>query len=138
MTGSQRIVLDNNVLVSRLLLPASVPGRAVRKAVDSGQLLISDAMLAELAAVLSRPKFNSYITINDRQEFLRLLSRVAERVPITYTIHTCRDPKDNMVLELAVNGRADLIVTGDQDLLVLGPFQSIPIVTPASYVESCC
>ena len=135
MTTSQRIVLDNNVLVSRLLLPKSVPGQAVRKAVDTGQLFVSDATLTELAAVLSRPKFNPYVSISDRQEFLRLLGRVAERVPITYIVHACRDPKDNMILELAVNGSADLIVTGDQDLLVLDTFQSIPIITPVSYIE---
>jgi putative PIN family toxin of toxin-antitoxin system len=136
MTSSHRIVVDTNVLVSRLLLPGSTPGRAVRKAVDTGQLLISDAAMAELAAVLARSKFDPYVTIGDRQEFIRLLGRVAERVPITYTVHVCRDPKDNMLLELAVNGSADLIVTGDQDLLVLHVYQDIPIITPAAYVAS--
>jgi putative PIN family toxin of toxin-antitoxin system len=130
-----RIVVDNNVLISRLLLPASVPGRAVRKAIDSGQLLVSDATLTELATVLARPKFDPYVTIGDRQEFIRLLGRVAERIPITYTIHACRDPKDNMILELAVNGRADLIVTGDQDLLALNAVREIPIITPVTYLE---
>jgi uncharacterized protein len=136
MTSSHRIVVDTNVLVSRLLLPGSTPGRAVRKAVDTGQLLISDAAMSELAAVLARPKFDPYVTIGDRQEFIRLLGRVAERVPITYTVHACRDPKDNMLLELAVNGSADLIVTGDQDLLVLHVYQDIPIITPAAYIAS--
>jgi putative PIN family toxin of toxin-antitoxin system len=136
MTSSHRIVVDTNVLVSRLLLPGSTPGRAVRKAVDTGQLLISDAAMAELAAVLARSKFDPYVTIGDRQEFIRLLGHVAERVPITYTVHVCRDPKDNMLLELAVNGSADLIVTGDQDLLVLHVYQDIPIITPAAYVAS--
>lgn len=135
MASSHRLVLDNNVLVSRLLVPASVPGQAVRKAIDIGQLLVSDAMLDELAAVLSRPKFDPYVTISDRQEFIRLLGRVAERVPIIYTVHACRDPKDNMILEVAVNGAAELIVTGDQDLLALGIFQTVPIVTPATYLE---
>lgn len=135
MTGSQRIVVDSNVLISRLLLPDSIPGQAVRKAVDTGQLLVSDAMLEELASVLSRPKFDPYITIGDRQEFLRLLGRVAERIPIIYTVHACRDSKDNMILEVAVNGSADLIVTGDGDLLTLGTFHAIPVITPASYIR---
>lgn len=135
MTTRPRIVIDNNVLISRLLLPGSVPGRAVRKAVDAGQLLVSDATLAELAAVLARPKFDPYITIADRQEFIRLLGRIAERIPITYTVHACRDPKDNMILEVAVNGHADLILTGDQDLLTLRTFQEIPITSPSSYIE---
>lgn len=135
MTSSLRIVLDCNVLVSRLLLPVPVPGRAVRKAVDTGQVLVSEAFLDELAKVLARAKFDPYATIAGRQEFIRLLGRVAERVFVTYSVHACRDPKDNMILELAVNGQADAIVTGDRDLLELGSYQSIPIVTPACFLE---
>jgi uncharacterized protein len=135
MIDRPRIVVDNNALISRLLLPGSTPGRAVRKAVDAGQLLISEATLEELAEVLSRPKFDRYISIEDRQEFIRLLGRVAELVPITYTIRACRDPKDDKILELAVNGNAELIVTGDRDLLVLHPFHGVQILSPAAYLR---
>ncbi|MEO8659200.1 MAG: putative toxin-antitoxin system toxin component, PIN family [Bryobacteraceae bacterium] len=130
-----RIVIDNNVLISRLLLPKSVPGTAVREAVDTGQLLVSSATLDELAAVLSRPKFDAYVSIGDRQEFIRCLGRIAEVIPIIYTVHACRDPKDNMFLEVAVNGNAQILITGDRDLLVLNPFHEIPIIAPAAYVE---
>src|SRR6266851_9018729 len=109
----ERIVVDNNALISRLFLPASTPGRAVRKAVGEAQLLISEATLNELADVLSRPKLDPYVTIEDRQEFFRLLGRVGEMIPIVYTIRACRDPKDDKILEVAVNGNATLIVTGD-------------------------
>ncbi|MEX1204444.1 MAG: putative toxin-antitoxin system toxin component, PIN family [Dongiaceae bacterium] len=134
MKARQRVVVDNSALVSRLLLPHSVPGRAVRKAVDEAQLLVSEATLTELADVLSRAKFHVYVTIEDRQEFLRLLGRIAEMVPIIYTIRACRDPGDDKFLELAVNGNADLIVTGDKDLLALDPFRGIAILTPAGYL----
>ncbi len=134
MIDRPRLVVDNNALISRLLLPASIPGQAVRKAVDTGQLLVSEATLEELAVVLSRPKFDRYISIADRQEFIRLLGRVAEMVPITYTIRACRDPKDDKILEAAVNGSANLIITGDSDLLALHPFQDIAIVSPSSYL----
>jgi len=63
----------------------------------------------------------------------RLLA-AAELVPITERIAACRDPTDDKFLELAVNGHADLIVSGDSDLLVLNPFRDIPIVTPAAFV----
>lgn len=132
--GSERVVVDNNALISRLLLPESVPGRAVRKVVDSGRLLVSEATLAELVDVLARPKFDRYVTIEDRREFIRLLGRVAELVPVTYVVHVCRDPDDNRVLEVAVNGDADTIVSGDRDLLVLSPFQGIPVLTPSGYL----
>ena len=131
----ERIVADTNAFISRLLVPDSLPGRAVRKMVDTAQLLVSEATLTELADVLSRAKFDAYVSIEDRQEFFRRLGRVAEVVPITYIVHACRDPKDDKFLELAVNGNADLIVTGDDDLLVLNPFRGIPIITPASYLE---
>ena len=134
MAHRARVVVDNNALVSRLLIPDSVPGRAVRKAVDEAQLLVSEATLEELADVLARPKFDPYVSMADRQDFIRLLGRVAELVPITFTVHVCRDPKDDRFLELAINGRADLIVTGDRDLLELNSFQDIPVITPAEYL----
>ena len=125
---------DTNVLISRLLLPASVSGRAVRKAVDAGQLVVSEATLAELAAVVGRAKFDPYLSIADRQEFIRLLGRIAEMVPVVRVVRACRDPADDKFLEVAVNGRADLIITGDRDLLALDPFMGIAILTPAAYL----
>jgi len=135
MTSARaRIVLDTNALVSRLLSPDSVPGRAVRQAVRDAQILLSQAVLEELVEVLSRSKFDPYVTIQDRQQFLRLLSRIADTVPIIHTVHECRDPRDNKFLELAVNGDAGFIVTGDRDLLALDPFRTIRIITPASHL----
>lgn len=131
----ERIVADTNLLVSRLLLPQSLPAKAVRKAVDEGQLLVSDATLEELADVLSRPKFDPYISLEDRQEFIRVLNRVAERVIVTAPVKACRDPKDDKLLEVAVNGQADLIVTGDKDLLALHPFRGIEILAPRDYIS---
>lgn len=136
MRVRERVVFDTNALVSRLLVPGSVPAQAVRKAVEEADLLVSEATLYELADVLARPKFDPYITIEDRKEFLRLLGRIAEMVPIVYTVHDCRDPKDNKFLELAINGEADAIVTGDDDLLVLNPYRGIPIVSPAAYLAA--
>src|SRR5437870_10058402 len=127
----ERVVVDTNVLISRLLLARSVSALAVRKAVDEGQLLASEATLDELAEVLSRRSFATYVSVKDRQQFFRLLGRVVEMVPITFRLQVCRDPKDDKFLELAVNGTADVIVTGDKDLLVLNPFRGIAIVAPA-------
>jgi putative PIN family toxin of toxin-antitoxin system len=130
-----RIVADTNSLVSRLLLPESVPARAVRKAISEGQLLISDATLEELAAVLSRPKLDPYVSVEDRQEFIRVLNRVVERVEIISPVKACRDPKDDKFLEVVVNGEADLIMTGDKDLLALHPFRGMEIITPREYAK---
>jgi putative PIN family toxin of toxin-antitoxin system len=108
---------------------------AFHRAIHTSEILVSEETLDELADVLSRSKFNRYISVKDRQEFLRLLSRVAEIVPITYVVHACRDPKDNKMLEVAVNGSAQLLVTGDQDLLSLDPFHGIPIIKPEDYIR---
>ena len=134
MRIKSRVVVDTNALVSRLLLPNSTAGQAVRKAVDQAELLVSEATMEELADVLARPKFDRYVTVADRQEFLRLLGRVARLTPILHAVRACRDPRDDKFLELAVNGEADTIVTGDRDLLALDPFRGIAIVTPARYL----
>jgi uncharacterized protein len=135
MRVRERIIADTNCLVGRLLLPSSVPGDAVRKAVDSGLLLVSEATMNELADVLARPKFDRYIGLRDRQQFLRMLLRVAEFVPIVYPVRECRDPKDDKFLDVALNGKANLIVTGDADLLALHPWRSIAILSPARYLK---
>jgi len=135
MVRRERIVVDNNALISRLLLPDSTPGRAVRKAVDEAQLLVSEATLYELADVLARRKFDRYVGVADRQRFLTLLGSVAEMVSISYPIRACRDPKDDKFLEPAVNGSAAAIVSGDRDLLVLNPFHGVAIVSPAAYLR---
>ncbi|HEV3113396.1 MAG TPA: putative toxin-antitoxin system toxin component, PIN family [Candidatus Binataceae bacterium] len=130
----QRVVVDTNALISRLLTPASPAALAVRKAVDEARLLVSVATLEELADVLSRPKFDPYVTPAERQEFVQLLGRIAELIVVASSIQACRDSRDDKFLELAVDGHADLVITGDADLLALNPFRGIPVITPASYL----
>jgi len=134
MKSRERIVIDTNVLVSRLLLPDSISGMAVRTAADGGTLLVSDATLEELASVLARPKFDRYVSKQDRERFLFLLARIAEPVAIADRLQVCRDPKDDKFLEVAMNGSADVILSGDEDLLVLNPFRGVAIVGPADYL----
>src|SRR5258708_19354126 len=72
----------------------------------------------------------------DARAWLKELLTAAELVTITERIAACRDPTDDKFLELAVNGHADLIVSGDGDLLALNPFRDTPIVTPAAFVQA--
>jgi putative PIN family toxin of toxin-antitoxin system len=67
--------------------------------------------------------------------FLRNVWAVAEPIVIAYPIRASRDPRDDKFLEVAVHGRADLIMTGDADLLAMNPFRGIAILTPAEYLE---
>ena len=134
MSGAPRLVFDTNTLISHLLLPSSLPAQAVRKGLHQGQILVSDETLCELADVLVRPKFDRYISIEERQEFFRVFGRVAEKVHVIRSIQACRDPKDNKFLELAIDGLAACIITGDHDLLTLHPFYAIEIITPQDYL----
>lgn len=130
-----RFVFDTNVLVSALLLNESVPGQALGRALHSGTLLISNDFVRELANVLGREKFDRYIVRDERDRFLASLVRESELVDAAERVHVCRDPEDNHILELAVNGDAGVIVTGDTDLLVLNPFRGVRIVTPAEFLK---
>jgi|ERR1700733_4734503 putative PIN family toxin of toxin-antitoxin system len=122
MGSTPRFVLDTNVIVSALLLPDSKPRDAFNRALDSGKIMISISVFVELEAVLSRGKFDKYLTGEWRKEFLAALVREVDFVDIAEVIAVCRDPKDDKFLELAVAGRADCLITGDPDLLALHPF----------------
>lgn len=136
MKRSLRVVLDTNVLVSALFFRTSLPRQAFEKAVAEAQVLISLATYAELSDVLSRPKFTRYLSEADRLQFLAKFINLAIPVEIKTTIQACRDPKDDKFLDIAINGQADLLVTGDKDLLVLQPFQGIQIITPYDYLTT--
>ncbi len=128
----RRLVLDTNVLVSALLFRYSIPGRVLERAVTPNTLLVSGPTWSELTEVILRPKFQRYASVEKRGKALASLETTW--VAITQQVRLCRDPKDNMILEVALNGRADLIITGDKDLLSLGSFGEILILTPAQYV----
>ena len=113
----------------------SSPARALRDAASRHTILISEPLWQELTLVLQRVKFRKYFTVEEREAFLDFLAFKGEWVSITSRCEVCRDPKDNMILDLAVSGQADCIISGDQDLLVLDPFQGIRIVTPATFLE---
>ena len=127
-----RVIFDTNTLISRLLLPKSVAGRAVSRLLELTQPLVSESTLEELAKTLSRDKFDRYVTLVDRQEFFQKFARVAEWIEVTTIVRDCRDPRDNQFLELAIDGGANLILTGDADLLALSPFRGVAIFAPAA------
>jgi len=132
---TNRFVVDTNVLISALLFKNSVPFRTIELVEKQGIILYSEATLNELEQVLNRKKFNKYLSLEDRQVFLLKFISTAELVSIKETIAVCRDEKDNKFLELAVSGNANIIVTGDLDLLVLNPFQTLEIVTPNMFID---
>lgn len=128
-------VFDTNTLVSALFDENSKPGLALKKAREIGKLIISPEITAEYFEVFSRPKFDKYISFETRLLFIdNIVSEAILHQPAE-KITACRDPKDNKFLEAAVSINADCIVSGDQDLLILNPFNSIQIITPAAFLE---
>lgn len=135
MKSDTRYVFDTNAIISTLLFNKSVPGQAFTRSLDHGTILISHALVMELNDVLGRDKFKRYVTREEREDFLETLIRESELVEITDKVQACRDPKDDRILELALNGNASFVVTDDNDLLVLNPFRDIQIVTSAKLLE---
>jgi putative PIN family toxin of toxin-antitoxin system len=134
MTADLRVVFDTNVVISAMLLPLSVSRRAFDRAMREGRPLISAATITEMDEVIHLPKFDKYLSEEERIEFLTSLVHEAELVNVMETVSDCRDPRDNKFLELAVSGQATHIVTGDSDLLVLHPFRGVIVVSPSSFL----
>jgi putative PIN family toxin of toxin-antitoxin system len=133
-----RVVVDTNVLVSALILPQGRVGPVLlRLRQGDYTILYNQSLLEELVDVLNRPRIrHKYgLTEEDIQTLLGLILLRGEAVMPEQRITACRDPRDDKFLEVAVAGEADLIVSGDQDLLVLHPFGAIPILSPAEFLE---
>lgn len=107
--------MDTNVLISAVLSPNSTAHQAYQKALDTGILLASIQTFAEYESVMLRPKFDCYVSLARRQTFLDELRGGIELINIIEFITDCRDAKDNIYLDVAVNGLADVLITGDQD-----------------------
>jgi putative PIN family toxin of toxin-antitoxin system len=133
-TAGDRVVIDTDVFISGVLSTTSVPARCIEAVVSSGQLIATEATLKGLFERLLSPKFDPHVTRARREELLSRLAPLVEIVEAVQQVRACRDPRDDKFLEAAVNGRADVIITGDQDLLELNPFRMIAIVSPADYL----
>lgn len=112
MSNKIRCVFDTNIIVSSLLFESSKPAQVIRFALQQGDVLLSLELLAELREVLGRKKFDRFITSEERDEFLEIFVERAILVEVVERVQECRDPKDDKILELALNGRADCIVSG--------------------------
>lgn len=129
-----KVVFDTNVLVAALVFPGGRGEAALKRIVEERDvLLISPPILDELLAVLAR-KFG-----RDGEELARVavfLSDLAQTVRPRTRLKVVADDPDNRILECAVTGRADAIVTGDRALLALGTFRKIRLLALAAYLDA--
>jgi uncharacterized protein len=128
-------IFDTNTLLSALMNENSTPGLALIQARQKGSLLISAEIASEYFDVFSRPKFEKYVSLDTRMAFIENIISYALSIEPKEKITACRDAKDNKFLELALTAGASCIVSGDQDLLILHPFEGIPILSPVDFLK---
>lgn len=134
-----RVVVDTGVLISGLLSRSAPPARVLDLwAIGAVTVLVSKDLAEEYREVLARPRFARLGTLSERMELLSSLMDLAnvELVEAPRTLNVIQeDPDDNRVLECAVSGSADVVITGDHDLLRLDEFQGIRILSPRQFLE---
>jgi len=132
--NDMKVVIDTNIWISYLLggllteLDEWIPSKRI-------EIVTSNKMLKEFSEVINRPKFKEVFTSKRVKELLALLDNYAIVVSPTQRLNVCRDAKDNFLLEVALEGKVDYLVTGDEDLLVLNPFHNIHIIQPKDFKE---
>lgn len=143
-----RQVHDTNVSISAALQPKGKPAQVLELVLGEGMLVCSKETWDEIASRLMRPRFDRLVSRVARLEFLAALREDAEWVEISGAPQGCRDPADDKVLETALVGKADCIVTGDKDLAAMRPIgedrspakvadtmhRGIAIIRPAEYL----
>ncbi len=135
-----RAVLDTNVLVSAVLSRAGAPGAILRAwREDRFQLITSAPLLDELRDVLARPRIVERHGWSPEERLLFIVAFDESAIVVTPDDElrvVDEDPDDDRVLEAAITGGVDYIVSGDHHLLDLGEHAGIPIVTPARFVAA--
>ena len=115
--------------------PGGLPRSALLAARAEAAIALSVPVYTEIAEVLARPKLQRWISAERRDEILAVLSAAAVWSEPRVRITDCRDPKDDIYLELASSAGADVIVSGDGDLLSLDPWRSIRVLRPAEFLS---
>lgn len=133
-----RAVVDTNILVRAMIMPyGSVGPLLLHLRHGRYTLLYARPLLEELVDVLNRPRIRVKYNLSDQDihTVISLILLPGEAVTNIEPIRACRDPNDDKFLEVAVSGKADVIVSGDEDLLVMNPFAGIPILPPATFLS---
>jgi len=141
MNRIRSVVLDTSTLVSAALRTGSIPHQAFLKALCSCRLCASPETLAELVEVLDREKFDRYLSLDARKEFVGLILEnvrvfAVQKARVDALQSSCRDPKDIKFLALALVAEADALISSDQDLLVLHPWREISILSPSEFLDA--
>ena len=130
-----RIVVDTGVFVSALWSPNGFTADLLTQLLAKHEVLVSTALLDEIADVLRRPKFAQRVSIQTATAFRQLLYQYSTEIEVTSELTVCADPDDDILFELATDGQADYIISGDRKVLALDPFGQVRVVSPRGFVE---
>ena len=132
MKVDQRAVIDTNLLISAALLPGSLPALVVQQVLTTGRLVFCDDTFAELESRLWRAKFDRYLTLEARKLLLHDFAASADWVTLAPGAAAwSRGATDDKFIALALAGTVGLLVSGDQDLLMLPQVDAVRILSPA-------
>jgi uncharacterized protein len=129
------VIFDCNVLLSAFISRGSTADKCWEKSKNADIIIASIQTFDEFSSVFLRSKFDKHLTLESRLELIAEVQTLIKMIPVRHTVTICRDPKDDMYLELALSGKADCIVTGDPDLLILNPFENISITSPKDFLD---
>jgi len=129
-----RVIFDTNIWISFLI---SKSMKDIDKLIFSERivLLFSDELMTEFIDVTSREKLKPYFTKEDIASLIDLIEEYGEIVKVKTKVNICRDKEDNFLLSLAKEGKADYLITGDKDLLILDKFEKTKITSLTSFRE---
>jgi len=133
-----RAVLDANVYISAIIQPGGTPGKVLERFLSAASfhLVISPQIVDEVLRALAYPKVRKVLHGVDAQLWFEDIVVLADLVAGAHEIsRVSRDPDDDKYLAAAVEGRATHVVTGDQDLLSVGRFEDVEIVTPRAFLN---
>jgi putative PIN family toxin of toxin-antitoxin system len=129
-----KVIIDTNLWISYLITKShsQIDRLLTNKKI---RIVFSEELLTEFFDVIQRPKLNKYFSSDDIKELLALFDLYGDLVKVKSSIEQCRDPKDNFLLSLAVDSKADYLLTGDNDLLEIEQIGKTKIQTITEFVE---
>lgn len=130
-----RIIIDTNLWISFLITRDFIKLDEIIFSKES-ILVFSQELLDEFLEVAKRPKFRHFFSFDDIEEILETIEGYADFVNVQTKIGVCRDPKDNFLLSLSIDGNADFLLTGDKDLLDLTKFGETRIITISDFLQN--
>ena len=130
----KRIIIDTNLWISFLISKNPVHIEFILLS-EKFDVYFSNNLLEEFINVSSREKFRNYFPIEDILSLTHLLHKHSNFIEVLTNIKLCRDEKDDFLLNLAIDGKADYLITGDKDLLILQKIENTKILTYPNFVN---